>query len=307
MLKMTRKASLDLDEIFQHYKELVGAEQAEAIVDDVMAESQALERCSALDTTHPQNMPAVRELALKRWPFLTTYHVTPGSIQILSFLHRNGQPINQPLEPSTDVWVRSSVDVSGLRCYQKTIDGLTYNVPRGISREVRSAVWVVRIVRDKRVILQSRFADATFGSTLGALEAASIHLKHSGHACLEQDILQLDEHAAVHWRKRSGVGLCAVSYVTSNGPGRGETFFISTWKRVESGRGLDKFRAKLVETLACSHALQHDLAQVPEPVLKHLEIQAKKLMASASFEAFVEAGKRKAERIAVGEYVDSLR
>ncbi|WP_241001083.1 type II toxin-antitoxin system RelE/ParE family toxin [Pseudomonas syringae] len=307
MLKMTRKASLDLDEIFQHYKERVGTEQAEAIIVDVMAESLALERSSAWNTASLQDMPAVRELALKRWPFLTTYHVTPESVQILRFLHRNGQPVNQPLEARTDVWVQSSVDVSGLRCYQKTIDGLTYNVPRGISREVRSAVWVVRVVRDKRVMLQSRFADAAFGSTLGALEAASIHLKHSGHAWLEEDILQLDEHCTVHWRKRSGVGLCAVSYVTSTGPGRGETFFVSTWKRVESGRGLDKFRAKLVETLACSHALQHGLDQAPEPVLKRLQVQAAKLMTSAAFQAFVQAGRRKAERIAVGEYVDSLK
>ncbi|GAB7528535.1 hypothetical protein PS3A_09440 [Pseudomonas sp. 3A(2025)] len=307
MLKMTRKASLDLDEIFEHYKELVGPEQAEAIVDDVVAESKALEHSSVLSNIHPQQAPAVHELALKRWPFLTTFHVTPESVQILRFLHSNGQPINQPLEPGTEARVQSTVDISSLRCYDKCIEGLTYQVPRGISREIRSATWVVRIVRDKQTLLQARFADASFGSTLGALDAASIHLMHSGHAWLEENILQLDEHSAVHWRKRSGVGLCAVSYVTSKGPGRGETFFISTWKRVESGRGLEKFCAKLVETLACSHALQHDLDQVPEAVLKGLQARATALMASAAFEAFVQAGKRKAERIAVEEYVENLK
>lgn len=307
MLKMTRKASLDLDEIFEHYKELVGPEQAEAIVDDVLAESKALERSSALSNAHQQQVPAVCELALKRWPFLTTFHVTPESVQILRFLHRNGQPINQPLEPGTEARVQSTVDVASLRCYDKSIDGLTYKVPRGISREMRSATWVVRVMRDKQVMLQARFADASFGSTLGALDAASIHLMHSGHAWLEEDILQLDEHSAVHWRKRSGVGLCAVSYVASKGPGRGETFFISTWKRVESGRGLEKFCTKLVETLACSYALRHDLDQTPEPVLKRLRAQASKLMAGAAFQAFVQAGKRKAERIAVEEYVESLQ
>lgn len=44
MLKLTRKASADLDDIFEHYKERLGAEQAQAIVHDVVAESRALER-----------------------------------------------------------------------------------------------------------------------------------------------------------------------------------------------------------------------------------------------------------------------
>lgn len=304
MLKLTRKASADLDDIYEHYKERLGAEQAQAIVHDVVAESRILEHKPAAAKPSAESS-GIGELALKRWPFLTTFHVTPESVQILRFLHRSGQPINQPLEQEPEARVHSDVDVSGLRCYDRAVDGLIYRVPRGISRDARGAGWSVRVVRDKQVVLQARFADQAFGSTLGALEAAIIHLTHSGYAWLEDDVLTLDERSAVHWRKRSGVGLCAVSYVACDGPGRGETFFVSTWKRVESGRGLEKFRAKLVETLACSHAQQHGPESVTDSVRRRLDTQAGKLMASERFQAFLRAGKRKAERILVDTYLNT--
>ncbi|MCO8164261.1 type II toxin-antitoxin system RelE/ParE family toxin [Pseudomonas sp. LJDD11] len=304
MLKLTRKASADLDDIFEHYKERLGAEQAQAIVHDVVAESRALERsASAKEACRASK---VGELALKRWPFLTTFQVTPESVQILRFLHSSGQPINQPLDVEPAIRVSSSVDVSGLRCYDRLVDGLTYRVPRGISRDPRSAGWLVRVVRNKQVALQERFTDAAFGSVLGSLEAAIIHLSHSGLAWLQEDVLTLDEHCAVHWRKRSGVGLCAVSYVSRNGPGRGETLFVSTWKRVESGRGLEKFRAKLVETLLCSHTLQHGPDSVSDSLRRHLDARAGKVMASERFKDFLRAGQRKAERVAVSNYLSAL-
>lgn len=305
MLKLTRKASADLDDIFEHYKERLGAEQAQAIVHDVVAESRALERSPV--AWGDSLASKVGELALKRWPFLTTFQVTPESVQILRFLHSSGQPINQPLDVEPALRVNSSVDVSGLRCYDRLVDGLTYQVPRGISRDPRSAGWLVRVVRNKQVVLQERFTDTAFGSVLGALEAAIIHLSHSGLAWLEDDVLTLDEHCAVHWRKRSGVGLCAVSYVSRSGPGRGETLFVSTWKRVESGRGLEKFRGKLVETLLCSHALQHGADNVPESLRRHLDARAGKIMASERFKAFLRAGQRKAERVAVSNYLGALK
>ncbi|BAP45982.1 putative uncharacterized protein [Pseudomonas sp. StFLB209] len=304
MLKLTRKASADLDDIFEHYKERLGAEQAQAIVHDVVAESRALERSASAKEACKASK--VGELALKRWPFLTTFQVTPESVQILRFLHSSGQPINQPLDVEPAIRVSSSVDVSGLRCYDRLVDGLTYRVPRGISRDPRSAGWLVRVVRNKQVALQERFTDAAFGSVLGSLEAAIIHLSHSGLAWLQEDVLTLDEHCAVHWRKRSGVGLCAVSYVSRNGPGRGETLFVSTWKRVESGRGLEKFRAKLVETLLCSHTLQHGPDSVSDSLRRHLDARAGKVMASERFKDFLRAGQRKAERVAVSNYLSAL-
>lgn len=304
MLKLTRKASADLDDIFEHYKERLGAEQAQAIVHDVVAESRALERSASAQEACRASK--VGELALKRWPFLTTFQVTPESVQILRFLHSSGQPINQPLDVEPAIRVSSSVDVSGLRCYDRLVDGLTYRVPRGISRDPRSAGWLVRVVRNKQVALQERFTDAAFGSVLGSLEAAIIHLSHSGLAWLQEDVLTLDEHCAVHWRKRSGVGLCAVSYVSRNGPGRGETLFVSTWKRVESGRGLEKFRAKLVETLLCSHTLQHGPDSVSDSLRRHLDARAGKVMASERFKDFLRAGQRKAERVAVSNYLSAL-
>lgn len=305
MLKLTRKASADLDDIFEHYKERLGAEQAQAIVHDVVAESRALERTPTARSASQASR--IGELALKRWPFLTTFQVTAESIQILRFLHSSGQPINQPLDIEPAVRVNSSVDVSALRCYDRVVDGLIYQVPRGISRDPRSAGWIVRVVRNKEVALQERFTDAAFGSVLGSLEAAVIRLSHSGLAWQQEDVLTLDEHCAVHWRKRSGVGLCAVSYVSRSGPGRGETLFVSTWKRVESGRGLEKFRAKLVETLLCSHTLQNGPDSVSDSLRRHLDARAGKIMASERFKAFLQAGHRKAERIAVNNYLQALK
>lgn len=302
MLTMTHTASLDLQHIFELYKGRLGAEQATAIVHDVVAESQALQRCTA-----SAQEPVFGERVLKRWPFLTRFQITPGSVRILRFLHSSGQPLDMTLAVEPPLWVSSSVDVSGLRCYDRVVDNLTYRVPRGISRDPRSACWVVRVVRNKQVVLHKRFADQAFGDTLGALEAAVIHLSHSGHAWRQEDVLTLDKHCTVHWRKRSGVGLCAVSYVSCNGPGRGETFFVSTWKRVESGRGLEKFRAKLIETLACAYMQQHGGASVSDSVRRRLAARVARIMGSERFGLFVQAGARKAERVALSDYLGELK
>ncbi|MFJ4144926.1 type II toxin-antitoxin system RelE/ParE family toxin [Pseudomonas sp. NPDC089734] len=301
MLKLTGKASADLENIFEHYKDLVGAEQAKAIINDVVAQSSTLESMSA-----STDLPTVQELKLKRWPFLTTYQVTPESIEILGFLHQNNQAVNQPVYRTTTVKASSSVDVSGLRCYDKVVEGITYSVPRGISREARGNAWVVRVIKNKRNALLARFSDQSFGGTLKALESAIIHLVHSGHAWLGGDVLRLDEYSAVHWRKRSGVGLCAVAYVISKKPGRGETFFVSTYKRVESGRGMEKLRAKLIETLECSYTMRHEVSAVPEAIRQKLDQEIDLLMRSEEFQTFLEAGKRKADQIAVNQYVESI-
>ncbi|RMT81301.1 hypothetical protein [Pseudomonas viridiflava] len=199
----------------------------------------------------------------------------------------------------------SEIDISGLRCYDKTVDDVTYSVPRGITREARGRVWIVRVLKNKQVQVYARFPDLRFGGTRRALNAAIIHLLHSGHAWRREDVLQLSEHAAVHWRKRSGVGLCAVAYVTRQGPGRGETYFLSTYKRVASGRGLEKFRSRLVDVLEGAHEL-HDGPGIPYSIQKRIRQSVDQLLESRRFQGFMEAGKRKADHIAVNEYVERL-
>ncbi|WP_122687965.1 hypothetical protein [Pseudomonas viridiflava] len=200
----------------------------------------------------------------------------------------------------------SEIDISGLRCYDKTVEAVTYSVPRGITREARGRVWIVRVLKNKQVQVYARFPDLRYSGTRRALNAAIIHLIHSGHAWRREDVLQLDEHAAVHWRKRSGVGLCAVAYVTRPGPGRGETFFLSTYKRVASGRGLDKFRSRLIDVLENAYAIHHEGPDIPYSIQKKIRQDIDQLMESGYYRAFLEAGKRKADHIAVVDYVERL-
>ncbi|MEG5266886.1 hypothetical protein TRP66_21590 [Pseudomonas sp. JDS28PS106] len=200
----------------------------------------------------------------------------------------------------------SEIDVSGLRCYDKIVDDVTYSVPRGITREARGRVWIVRVLKNKQVQVSARFTDLRFGGTRRALDAAIIHLIHSGHAWLRDDVLQLSDSATAHWRKRSGVGLCAVAYVASKGPGRGETFFLSTYKRVASGRGMEKFRAKLVDVLESAYEMHHPGATISYATQKTIRQDIDRLLESECLKAFLVAGKRKADQIAVAEYVESL-
>jgi hypothetical protein len=200
----------------------------------------------------------------------------------------------------------SEIDISGLRCYDKIVDDVTYSVPRGITREARGRVWIVRVLKNKHVQVYARFTDLRFGGTRRALDAAIIHLIHSGHAWRRDDVLQLDERTAVHWRKRSGVGLCAVAYVTRNRTGRGETFFLSTYKRVVSGRGLGKFRSKLVEVLENAYEMENDVQTTPYSIQKKIRQDMDQLLESETFQMFLAAGTRKADHIAVAEYVERL-
>ncbi|MFJ4144927.1 hypothetical protein [Pseudomonas sp. NPDC089734] len=200
----------------------------------------------------------------------------------------------------------SELDISGLRCYDKTVDDMTYSVPRGITRETRGKVWIVRVLKNRQVQVSARFTDLRFGGTRRALDAAIIHLIHSGHAWRRDDVLQLHERATAHWRKRSGVGLCAVAYVTRKGPGRGETFFLSTYKRVASGRGLGKLRSKLVEVLENAYEVEEGVSTTPYSIQKTIRLEVDRLFESEPFQAFLAAGKRKADQLAVTEYIQHL-
>jgi len=200
----------------------------------------------------------------------------------------------------------SETDTSGLRCYDKIVDAVTYTVPRGITRDARGRVWIVRVIKDTRVVVNARFTDARFGSVRHALDAAIIHLLHSGHASLSDDVLQLSDRAVVHWRKRSGIGLCAVAYVTNPGPGRGGTFFLSTYKRVASGRGMEKFRLRLIEVLQSACMPAQEVPVGPELMHQQVADEIDALLLSDDFRLFLSAGKRKADRIVVADYIANL-
>ena len=198
----------------------------------------------------------------------------------------------------------TETDISGLRCYDKVVDAVTYTVPRGISRETRGRVWIVRVLKNKQPLVFERFTDARFGGTRRALDAAIIHLLHSGLAWRSEDVLHLDDNAVVHWRKRSGVGLCAVAYVSHAAPGRGKTLFLATFRRIASGRGLNKFRDKLVEVLEVAHAIGHDGEHAAYPRQKIMRATVDRLLKSQTFERFLEAGQRKVDRIVVAQYLN---
>ena len=200
----------------------------------------------------------------------------------------------------------SEIDISGLRCYDKIVDDVTYSVPRGITRETRGRVWIVRVLKNKKAQVSARFTDLRFGGTRRALNAAILHLLHSGHAWRRDDVLQLNESTVVHWRKRSGVGLCAVAYVTHRGPGRGETFFLSTYRRVASGRGMEKFRSKLVSMLERAWTLANEARDTPYAVQKSIRQDVDNVLDSDAFMRFKRAGQRKVDEIAVSQYVASL-
>ncbi|MGN2433664.1 hypothetical protein ACTACG_00295 [Pseudomonas syringae] len=200
----------------------------------------------------------------------------------------------------------SEIDISGLRCYDKIVDDVTYSVPRGITREARGRVWIVRVRKEECVRVNARFTDLRFGCTRRALDAAIIHLIYSGHAWRREDVLRLGENTVVHWRKRSGVGLCAVAYVSRNEPGRGETFFLATYKRIASGRGLEKLHTRLAYVLESAHEIESGKSGVAHCAQKTIGEHVSQVLESEVFRLFLLAGKRKVDEIAVADYVERL-
>ena len=305
IVRLTREARSDLDEIYEHYKDLLGADQAEAVVHDVVLESKTLNTSSLITKNPPPEASPVRALVLQRWPFVTTYHVAAGSVEILRFLQLEGQTINPSLYHQREKPTTSPASVAGLRSYEKVVDGITYNVPRGIIRESRGDAWIVRVIRDKQLVMSERFSDLRFGGTSQALKVAIGYLTYSGHASPDSDVLHLNDRTTVHWRKRSGAGLCAVAYVSNKGSGRGETFFLSTYKRIASGKGMDKFRSKMLTVLEHAYKVENDAVSVPQTTLKEMNSQLDQLWIDVSFSAFLEAGNKKADQIAVSEYLEN--
>jgi hypothetical protein len=167
-------------------------------------------------------------------------------------------------------------------------------------------VWIVRVLKNKQLVVYARFTGRRFDGHRRALDAAIIYLLHSGHAWLSDAVLRLNEHAAVHWRKRSGIGLSAVAYVTGTGRGRGQTFFLSTYKRIASGRGMDKFRCKLQEVLAHAYAVANASVSAVPGGRHDVQLEVERLWQGSAFKAFLEAGARKADQIAVAQYLETI-
>lgn len=123
----------------------------------------------------------------------------------------------------------------------------------------------------------------------------------------DNDIFIVDRRTTIHWRKRSGIGLCAVAYVLSPGPGRGETVYLSNFNRMVSGKGHTKFRAKLIEAMKTSYLFESGEANVPVSALENIATTVDRLMSSDSFQRFLTAGHRKADHHAAVDYLKRQR
>lgn len=134
-------------------------------------------------------------------------------------------------------------------------------------------------------------------------QAAAKYLLEQGHSCSNVETLSVDSRTTIHWRKRSGIGLCAIAYVISPGPGRGETVYLSTFNRMASGKGNAKFREKLIETLEISHRFETGATEVPINAIEKITATADQLMRSESFQQFLESGHKKADHHAAIDYL----
>ena len=76
-------------------------------------------------------------------------------------------------------------------------------------------------------------------SGMSCHSSALSYLESTLHSS-DNDIFIVDRRTTIHWRKRSGIGLCAVAYVLSPGAGRGETVYLSNFNRMVSGKGHTK-------------------------------------------------------------------
>lgn len=98
-------------------------------------------------------------------------------------------------------------------------------------------------------------------SGMSCHSSALSYLESTLHSS-DNDIFIVDRRTTIHWRKRSGIGLCAVAYVLSPGAGRGETVYLSNFNRMVSGKGHTKFRAKLIEAMKTSYLFESGATEV---------------------------------------------
>ncbi|EMR3908879.1 type II toxin-antitoxin system toxin ParE [Pseudomonas aeruginosa] len=82
-LKWTRKAAADLDAIYDHYVVLIGPEKSLKAVQDIVEQVKPLQQVANQGAGRPSEVPGVRTLTLKRWPFSAPFRVKGKEIQIL--------------------------------------------------------------------------------------------------------------------------------------------------------------------------------------------------------------------------------
>lgn len=168
----------------------------------------------------------------------------------------------------------------------------------------------MRVIKHKQLMVNARFTDVRFGDTRHALYAAIINILNSGLAWPSDEVQRLSHSV---WlcigAKRSGIGLCAVAYFTHTGRGRGGgggTFSLSAYKRIASGRGMDKFRLRLIAVLQTSVAEKFDKRHAENCRDQRIRADIDAVLMSGSFRLFLCAGKQKADHIVVADYLASL-
>lgn len=143
-------------------------------------------------------------------------------------------------------------------------------------------------------------------SGMSCHSSALSYLESTLHSS-DNDIFIVDRRTTIHWRKRSGIGLCAVAYVLSPGAGRGETVYLSNFNRMVSGKGHTKFRAKLIEAMKTSYLFESGATEVSNSVLENISATADRLMSNETFQRFITAGHRKADHHAAVDYLKRQR
>ncbi|WP_150769634.1 type II toxin-antitoxin system RelE/ParE family toxin [Pseudomonas fluorescens] len=86
---LTEKAESDLDNIHDHYREVVGPSAALEIISTIVQTLRLLEQFPGAG--RPSVMPDVRELVLGRYPFIAPYRFAHGQIQVLRLLHQRSE------------------------------------------------------------------------------------------------------------------------------------------------------------------------------------------------------------------------
>lgn len=86
---LTEKAESDLDNIHEHYREVVGPGAAIEIISTILQSLQLLEQFPG--SGRPSVMPDMRELVFSRYPFIAPYRFAQGQIQVLRVLHQRSQ------------------------------------------------------------------------------------------------------------------------------------------------------------------------------------------------------------------------
>jgi hypothetical protein len=140
-----------------------------------------------------------------------------------------------------------------------------------------------------------------------SLQGSEQHTQENSHQHSNTEIWSIDNRTKIHWRKRSGIGLCAVAYVISPGPGRGETVYLSNFRRMASGKGNAKFREKLIEVLEISYRFETSAVEGPINVIEKIVATADLLMESEQFDLFLKSGHKKADHYAAIDYLRRSR